>query len=450
MNYVLRHYQASALSTLLSMIVSGRRSVLIAAPTGAGKTVLACAAIERLLANGCRRILFCAHRSELIEQCSGKLDEIGIEHGIIKAGLDRGNRREAVQVASVQTYDRRAENLCHDYDVVIVDEAHHVAAATYLRIIERNSAMGLRPIIIGLTATPYRADGKGLGKPNGVFEDMIEVSTTSQLMAEGFLVPTLLFRGQQRPDFFGIREIGGDYDEGELAVRMNKPRLVGHVVGEYQRLAWGRRAVAFAVDVAHSKAITGAFQAAGIAAEHLDGETAAGDRTAILRRLARGQTSVVVNCGVLTEGFDLPALSAIIMARPTKSRGLWRQCLGRGLRPCLEVGKADCIILDHAGVTDQHGYLTDPDRVDLTAGLRKARERATMTCPACGAHLVGRPAQCPACGCPLGRGEDHRPQDLGDESRLEQDLAGAISRRPRPPAPAPYRPRPVQIARRKA
>lgn len=420
MKYRLRPYQARALVELERSIDQGFRAPLLVAATGAGKTVLACAFIERMTGAGVRT-LFLAHRSELISQPSRKLDEMGMEHGIIKAGMERGHYGMPLQLASVQTYDRRAGRVPANFGLIVVDEAHHAAAATYRRAISRNSN-GRRPLVVGLTATPYRADGAALGD---LFDTIIPVADTAELTREGFLAHARVFRGRQALDFFGLKQVAGDYDEGELGRRMNRPRLVGHVVEEYVRLAYGRSAVCFAVDVAHSKAICAAFTAAGVPAEHLDGTTPAGEREAILGRLMSGKTLVVVNCGVLTEGFDCARVSAIIGARPTKSRCLWRQMPGRGLRICPEIGKADCLILDHAGWTAEHGYLTDPDRVTLEGGLVKGRPSVVCICPACGARLAARPARCPECGAELGGPGPDGPVDLGDPSQsLVEDLAG--------------------------
>lgn len=423
MRYSLRPYQSKAFKDMCLCFRAGHTSPVIVAPTGAGKTVIGCYVIEYFARRGLRA-LFLAHRNELITQCSGKLADIGEPHGVIKAGLDRGDALAPVQVASVQTYLSRQRCLSHDYGVIIIDEAHHAPASTYQKIIELNSTGGRRPLVIGLTATPYRADGQGLA---GTFDSMVQVATTAELIEWGFLVPIRLFRAPASPDLAGLDMIGGDYDQAQVSKRVNKPKIVGNIVSEYLRLAYGRLALYFAVDVEHSKAICQAFLDVGITAEHIDGTTPKGERRDILDRHARGVTLVLVNCGVATEGYDCPPISAIGMTRPTKSRGLWRQMGGRGLRLSPETGKTNCLILDHAGVTAEHGYLTDPDTISLSGGLEEQEDGPCTTCAICGATPAGNPAYCPSCGAELrkpGNGVgwgDEQPAGLGEGVLSEDD-----------------------------
>lgn len=453
MRFTLRAYQEVTTTEVRRGLCAGRTSPLIVSPTGSGKTVIACWLIEFFAQQGIRT-LFLAHRTELIEQCSDKLDDIGVRHGIIKAGIDRFDPSAIVQVGSVQTYIARQRFLSHKFGVIIIDEAHHAEADTYQQVIELNTN-GRRPIVIGLTATPYRTDGKGLGN---TFDSLIEVATTAQLIEWGYLVPTRLFRAQIAPDLSGLRTIGGDYDQDQLSKRMNRPRINGHIVSEYLRLAYGRVATYFAVNVEHSKAIAQAFRESGVKAEHLDGMTPAKERRAILNRQASGETTVLVNCGVLTEGYDCPIISVIGFARPTQSRGLWRQIIGRGLRLSPKTGKIDCLILDHAGVTDAHGYITDPDTISLAGGLEKPREAATVTCERCGAVLAGYPALCPSCGYILREPEQMEMgfADLGDARfKLSEDGEQKIFETRAPETGPrelykPERPRLTRLRRRRA
>ncbi len=360
MKYDLRPYQVDAVDRVRESIRLGHRRVLICAPTGSGKTILAGSIIDSAVKRG-NRVLFLAHRAELIEQASGKLTENRIDHGVIKSGHWRDLPHLAVQVASVQTLSRRAE--MPPADLVITDEAHHVAAGSYVKILERYPDA----ISLGLTATPYRTDGKGLGD---FYDDLIEVTDISSLIALGFLVEPITF-APSRPDLQGVHSIGGDYNRGELARKMDRPHLVGDLVRTWVRNAEDRTTVAFAVSVAHSEHIIKEFQIAGIAAAHLDGETEEGKRADILAQLADGRLQLVSNMGILTEGWDLPRTGCIILARPTQSKGLYFQMVGRGLRSLR--GKTDCIVLDHAGCCLRHGYVTDPQTYSL-AGRNKKDE----------------------------------------------------------------------------
>ena len=225
----------------------------------------------------------------------------------------------------------------------------------------------------------------------------------------------------------------GDYNLGQLSEAMNQPKLVGDIIKAWKIHASDRQTVCFTVTVAHSMVIRDAFLAAGVSAEHLDGETPEDERTAILARFRAGFTRIVCNCAVLTEGWDCPEASCLILARPTKSRCLWRQMAGRVLRPL--PGKADCLILDHGNCTDTHGFLTDPDQISLhgkSGGERAAPKRA---CKSCGARFAGRPPFCPQCGISLeseGKRLDEELHPLGDDSFEMVE----VSTRKAPPPPA--------------
>jgi len=388
MTYRLRPYQETAVARVRAELAAGRRSCLIVAPTGAGKTVIACHIIESALGKN-TKTLFVAHRKELIDQCAAKLAENGISYGFIKAGR-APSPYERVQIASVQTYDRRIDKLHQGYGLIIFDEAHRAAAKSYQKIVNRNPGS----TILGLTATPYRTDGQGLGE---LFGSLVQVESTEALTAEGYLVPTRVFAGA-RISLRGVHLRSGDYRIDELAERMNRPRLVGNLLSAWLKYANGRTTVAFGSDVAHSQAIAAVFRASAIQAEHLNGNTPSDQRAAILRRLQNRETQIVSNYGVLTEGWDCPPCSAIILARPTKSRGLWKQMIGRCQRPCPEIEKRDCVILDHANCVAEHGYITDPDDVSLDGGLRAAKPAAEYRCRSCGAVAKSQPRYCPACG----------------------------------------------------
>ena len=296
----LRPYQRDVLERVWASIEAGQRRVLLVAPTASGKTVIGGELIRDAVGRG-MRVLFLDHRRELTGQASRKIHAVGVDHGIIQAGF-QPRPGERVQVAAVQTLHARAVRSSAmempPADVVIVDEAHHIRARTYQRIIEAYPGA----IVIGLTATPCRGDGRGLGN---VFDVLVESASVAELTALGFLVPSRIY-APTRPDLTGVRVERGDYVEAQLAERMDKAQLVGDVVEHWHRLAERRRTVVFATGVAHSVHLRDEFRRSGVMAEHIDGSTPIEERDAILARLAAGTVEVVSNAMVLTEGWDCP------------------------------------------------------------------------------------------------------------------------------------------------
>jgi superfamily II DNA or RNA helicase len=218
--------------------------------------------------------------------------------------------------------------------------------------------------VLGLTATPCRGDGRGLGS---IFQTMIQCPQVGELVELGWLVKTRVYAPVD-PDLAGIHTRHGDYAENELADRMDRPKLVGDIVTNWLKFGEHRKTVCFATSVRHSIHIRDEFISSGIRAEHIDGTTPMDERDATLARLNSGELEVVSNCMVLTEGWDMPSLSCLILARPTKRMGLYRQMVGRGLRP--EPGKTDCIVIDHSGATYRLGFAEDHVAWTLDPDLR--------------------------------------------------------------------------------
>src|ERR1700733_2875278 len=296
----LRPYQLEAIDR-----IEQSKSALYVLPTGGGKTVIASAVIERAVQRG-ERVLVLTHRREILKQTSLKLP---IEHGLIQAGLNI-DLEYPVQVASVQTLWARCMRTdklsLPAANLIIVDEAHHVGARTWRLILdEYPNARRL-----GLTATPCRGDGRGLGN---YFDDLIEGPQIPELITTKHLVPTVYY-APANPDLLGVETRQGDYVVSQLADRMNRADLIGDIVSNWHKLAQRRKTLVFCVDVAHSVHVKDEFVKSGVRAEHVDGGTPKNERDAILARLASGETELVANCMVLTEGFDLPAISCIVLA----------------------------------------------------------------------------------------------------------------------------------------
>jgi superfamily II DNA or RNA helicase len=373
---------------------AGKRRIIMVAPTGAGKTVIGAAIIKQAVA-AYRNVLVLAHRREIIKQTSGKLHKHCIAHGIIQAGMDNLARPlERVQVASIQTLHVRAVRSDRmklpPADLLVIDECHHTPAESYRKII----AAYPDAVLLGLTATPCRGDGRGLG---GIFESLIEAPQVAELIAQRYLVKTRVY-APAIPDLKGVRVQAGDYVESQLAERMDRPKLIGDIVLHWLKYSERRRTVAFTVNVAHSIHLRDEFVKSGVRAEHIDATTPKPERDATLARLASGEIELVSNCMVLTEGWDMPEVGCCILARPTRKMGLYRQMIGRVLRPA--PNKTDAIILDHAGAVFRHGFAEDhvewtldPDR-RAESPSHQAREEygsasRLIECTNCGAIREG-------------------------------------------------------------
>jgi superfamily II DNA or RNA helicase len=393
----LRPYQLDAIDRVRARVRAGSRRVLLVLATGGGKTLIASHIIASAVARG-SRVLFLAHRRELVNQAYRKLLDQGLpeDHvGVLMASDPRRRPAAAVQVASIDTLRNRAKPPA---ELVFVDEAHRACAKSYRRIAAEYPAA----VHLGLTATPYRADGQGL---KDAYDELVVVASPRELIAQGFLVEPRVFTvpTEALPDLSDVRVTGGDYDEAQLADAVDRQALVGNIVDHWLQHASGLRTVVFAVSIAHSQHIAERFRQAGVAAEHLDGTTPLPERDAILARLEAGTTQVVSNCSCLAEGWDQPSVKCAVLARPTKAPGLYLQQAGRILRPWEGVR---AIILDHGGCALEHGLPQDDREFSLEGAKKKRLKKAlvvptTKLCPSCFAVLPPGTNLCPECGAEL-------------------------------------------------
>ena len=390
----LRPYQITALDRLRESIRSGHRAPVLVAPCGSGKTHVAKAIVDGAVAKG-HQVLFIAPRRELIYQTSEKLDEARIHHGIVMAG-ESTDLMAPVQVACVPTlHRRRARTHVPPAKVVVIDEAHLSIARTTAEI------LGEYPdaIKIGLTATPIRSDGRGLGEQ---FDDLVMGPTVKELIAGGYLVKPRYF-APSTPDLSGIKIQMGDYNQSQLGARMDDPVLIGDVVSNWFRLAPGRQTVVFGVNIAHAMHLCQRFVEAGVSAEHLDSTTPNEARREILRRFENGDTQLVTNCQIFSYGLDIPPASCCVLAHPTKSLARYVQAVGRVLRPY--PGKEDCLVIDHAGIIDGLGFVEDDfpwsldgkEKIQDRQETKKVNEPKSLTCPECSTVFSGA-GVCPNCG----------------------------------------------------
>ena len=318
------------------------------------------AAVMHAAVTSGQRCLFLVHRVELVEQTVGALNRIGKKCGVIAADF-KPRPLETIQVASVATLARRADEEHGNFDLIVIDEAHHAVADTYQAALKRWPKAAL----LGATATPFRLDGRGLRPP---FHSLLEGPKVQELIEAGYLVRLNVLSDAESIDTRGLNVINSDFAQLELARRAGK--ITGNVVREFLKSGGKRRAIAYGVNVEHCKELTACFREAGVQADMVTGTTPAAERYAIFERLRSGATQILVNVEIACEGLDVPEVEALIMVRPTLSRSLYLQMLGRGLR--VAPGKTDCLLLDHAGNVGLHGLPTDDFPVSLAGAPRPA------------------------------------------------------------------------------
>ncbi|MGW3724169.1 DEAD/DEAH box helicase [Streptomyces sp. NPDC000851] len=381
-----RPYQTEAIKALISGWNGPSNRLAVVLPTGAGKTVVFANLIDELLPqlNG-RRALVIAHREELIEQAAAKVRAVrpDLRVGVVKAERDEHQDADVI-VASIQTLAvERRRKAIENIGVVIVDECHHAAAPSYMTVLDHFGAWRGLPVA-GFTATMTRTDG-GLAE---VWQEVVFTLDILEMIEDGYLCDV---RGKRIVvdglDLDAVRTRAGDLQDGQLGQALEDSDAGPVVAQAYREHAGERPGVVFTPTVATAQSMAEAFTAAGIPAAAVWGDMTREDRAATLARYRAGDVQVLSNCMVLTEGFDAPWTSCAVIARPTKSAGLYCQMAGRALRLSPETGKKDALILDVMGASTRHKLasivdLTGRDVVmqdeeqTLREAVREAEEKA--------------------------------------------------------------------------
>jgi superfamily II DNA or RNA helicase len=342
----LRRYQHEAIAAARTSLLS-HRSTLIVAATGTGKTVTF-AELTRLEVSHGGKVLIIVHRDELIRQAAKKCEAIGLWPDVEK-GKQRANTLGKLVIASVQSL--RGARLLRwartHFTLIIVDEAHHATATGYRGVLDHFD----HAKIVGVTATPDRTDGVGLGD---VFQCVAYRYEIRQAIDEGYLVPITARRiVVDSVDLSSVATRGGDFAQDQLSAVMAQETALRGVVVPLLELATDRQTIGFCVDVAHAHAVTDMLNRYRPGcARAVSGKTEDGERESMLAAHAGGEFQFLLNCDVLVEGYDSPTVACVAMIRPTKSRSRFVQCGGRGLRP--SPGKVDCLILDFTGTASKH------------------------------------------------------------------------------------------------
>ncbi len=406
----LRPYQTDIVRAVHESWRTGHKRPLVCLPTGGGKTALA--------ADMCRRIAeagttawFLVHRRELMKQTLDTFTLFDIP-------LDR------IHVGMVWTALRQE---WPEPDLIIYDECHHATSLTWQRITDAHPDA----FMTGLTATPARLDGKALGD---VFDKLVLGPTTQDLINQGYLSPYRMIVADVA-DLTGLRTRGSDYDRTDAESRLMERAVYGDVVKAYQK--WGQaQAIYFCTTIRHSEATAEAFQAAGIRAEHFDGNTPSKDRDRLIEQFRAGSIQILCNCELIGEGFDMPACDVVGMLRPTQSLTVYLQQVGRALRP--RDGK-QATLIDHVGNISRHGSPSEPRAWSLEGRIKTGRavteegEFAIRYCQECyAAYEVTKP-RCPVCGAEyvstmeeIKQIRDVRMKVL-EETQLAREKAWALS-----------------------
>jgi DNA repair protein RadD len=383
---ILRTHQTRSLDLTRAEYLAGRRRVCLVMPTGAGKTVVAAEAIRSSVARG-NRVLFLVHRQELLAQSVAKLEQAGVtDLRIIQAGSDLGNPRAMVAVASIPTLTRWTERQ-PEAQLVIIDECHHVVAKTWRNLADHYASS----LVLGLSATPERSDGKSLGD---IFDGLVVGATVRELIDLGHLVPCRVFAPPQT---------------------MEAKYVAQSPLTAYTKYTPGERAVIFCITVEHAQRVADEMNGGGVPCAVVHGEMGKDARRTALADLEAGRIRAVASIGVLTEGWDSPAVAACILARKPQHAGLYLQMVGRVLRP--SPGKTHATLIDLCGSVHDHGP-PDLDReYSLDGkGIRRTDDReAIRQCLTCGGVFRAGPECCPLCGVELPRRTIALPTALGVE-----------------------------------
>ena len=388
----LRTYQQESLEAITQALQNGVRQQLIVMATGVGKTCIAASlpgALKELLPG---KLLFIAHTGELLSQA---VDKIQKWNPALKVGLEKAEHKADpdcdVVVACNASVGRagtnRLEHFWDDISVIVIDEAHHILGGSYLKILEDSGVLlpESNKLLIGLTATPKRhnvarngqikpLDDEELLSLKSVFKKIVYNYPLRKAIKEGFLVPLKGLKISTETHLDSVKTTAGDFQADQLSEAVNTPERNAQVVKAWKDHAEGRQTVCFTVDIAHAQALAETFMHAGVLAQAVWGTDP--QRAEKLSWFENGKVNVLCNCALLTEGFDSPTVSCMVLARPTKSGTLYTQMVGRGTR--LNPGKEDCIVLDVCDNYKRCSLVTLPSLLGLNPEFDLQGESITV------------------------------------------------------------------------
>ncbi len=405
---VLRDYQQKAIAAVLAAKDRGLHRVMVVMATGCGKTTVFAALVDEFERSYAAPSLVLAHRHELLVQAANRIASFSPR---LQVGIEGGDRNAPFEcqavVAGVQSIGRPDSKRLDWFHpgLMIIDEGHHAPADTYQNAMRRFGAYDGSCFTLAVTATDHRMDNKPLhGVTGAIFEDVVYRFGLRDAVREGWLVDLKGFRVATDVDLSGIKSVGGDYNQGQLARAVNTAERNYVAYRHWREVAGDRRTIIFCVDVQHAKDVTELFRTHHVEAEHVDGTMKMEKREGILRRFNSGATQVLVNVDVATEGFDAPATDCILLLRPTQSWSLYAQMVGRGLRtlggtvdgfetPSVrrraisDSLKSDCLVIDVVDASKEFGLSAPPEKEE------EAKPEKGKPAPASLAGLVGLPPE---------------------------------------------------------
>ena len=446
----LRTYQTKCIADVRNAFSGGAKSVLLVLPTGGGKTVIFTYLAQQTSSKK-KKAITLVHRVELLNQTSRALTKFDVQHGLINPAYTP-NFMNNVQVASVQTLVNRLGYLIAiDWtnDLLIIDEAHHATSATYRKIVDELLRQNPQLLILGVTATPIRSDGQGLGrKCGGLFDVMVEGPDMAWLMNQGFLVRPRIFGTPEKLDLSDVHTSMGDFNKNDWSNLVDKPKIIGSAVAHYRKLCPNAPAIVFCVSVAHAEHVAQEFRNFGYRFYSIDGNTDDVLRKQLIDGLTNGSVDGLTSCDLIGEGTDIPRATTAIELRPTQSKGLNFQQRGRVLRPVYADGfdletkegrlaaiaaseKPYAFILDHVGNTERHGLPYDVQEWTLEGETKKRGKKnqeiavKVDMCESCFAVYEPAPV-CPMCGH-VNKKRDTTPKQI--EGELQEITAETLIRK---------------------
>lgn len=391
----LRPYQVQLIKDLYTTLGRGHRRVAVVAGTGAGKTVIGGQICAHAESRG-KRLLFLVHMDVLVGQTYDKMRSFGLNCGFIKSGWDE-NRDAPIQIASIQTMAKRTWWHTWPADVVLYDEGH----TTVFSQVGQQMLYKTHPnaIHLALTATPYRLGKEQLGDH---METLVASPVPSTLQHMGFLAPMKYYGmpASYQLNLEEVRTVAGDYDERDLKNACDRPELVERIVEEWTRLTPDRRTIAFCVDIEHAHHVAEAFRAIEVPAAVVDSNTPIKERKHLYADLRAGRILVLTSCNVISIGFDEPSVEVGLLLRPTQSRALHHQQIGRVMRISPNTGKTYGTILDQAGNLHRLGFPEDITEYTLPTSQAPSEpgNPPKKQCPLCNRVVLAFVTLCPDCG----------------------------------------------------